>query len=98
MAGKGEQRSGVGSRERPHDVSILIGLVGRLPGVELGSKVSMMIMRPPQHGHGNEHIGGASGASAAPVWRGTRSRAGARSSWGGREQFSVRAPWALSSR
>src|SRR5713101_4142403 len=48
------------SRERRHDVSILIGLDGRVRGVEPRSKVSMMIMRPPQHGHGSEYIGGSS--------------------------------------
>ena len=37
------------SRERRHDVSILIGLDGRVRGVEPCSTVSMMIMRPPQH-------------------------------------------------
>ena len=39
-------RSGDGA----HEVSILIGAVGRYRGVEPRSKVSMMIMRPPQHG------------------------------------------------
>src|SRR5882672_4811561 len=43
-------------RERHHDVSILIGLVGWVRGVEPRSKVSMMIIRPPQHGHGWESI------------------------------------------
>ncbi len=38
--------------ERHHDGSILIGLVGRVGGVAPRSKVSMMIMGPPQHGHG----------------------------------------------
>src|SRR5207302_8156315 len=40
--------------DRDHDVSILIavGGGGRYRGVEPRSKVSMMLMRPPQHGHG----------------------------------------------
>ena len=37
------------SRERYHDVSILIWLGGRVRDVEPRSKVSMMIIRPPQH-------------------------------------------------
>jgi hypothetical protein len=39
--------------DRGHDVSILmamIGPVGRWRGVEPRSKVSIVIMRPPQHG------------------------------------------------
>src|ERR1700722_2851046 len=41
--------------DRDHDVSILtamIGPAGRWGGVEPRLKVSMMFMRPPQHGHG----------------------------------------------
>ena len=40
---------------RGHEVSILIVIgvvVGRYRGVEPRSNVSMIIMRPPQHGHG----------------------------------------------
>jgi hypothetical protein len=56
-----------------HDVSILmvmIGPVGRCRGVEPRSKVSMMIMRPPQHGQGCEGVGGSLGsrASASTLW------------------------------
>ena len=43
-----------------HEVSILItliGAVGRCPGVAPRSKISMMIMRPPQHGQGCERVG-----------------------------------------
>jgi hypothetical protein len=49
-----------------HDVSILIavGGGGRYRGVEPRSKVSMMFMRPPQHGHG------CVGLSAAAVLSG----------------------------
>src|SRR6267154_4959177 len=60
--GPAAKASSVGApccRERHHDVSILIGLGGGVRGVEPGSKVSMMIMRPPQHGHGNKCIGGS---------------------------------------
>src|SRR6266850_5596435 len=51
--------------ERHHDESILIGLVGRVRGVEPRSKVSMMIMGPPQHGHGGRDVGGSSALTSA---------------------------------
>jgi hypothetical protein len=38
-------------------VSILIELIGCVRGAQPGSKVSMMIMRPPQQGHGYERLG-----------------------------------------
>jgi hypothetical protein len=41
-----------------HEVSILIELIGCVRGEQPGSKVSMMIMRPPQHGQGCESAGG----------------------------------------
>ena len=44
-----------GERRRAHDVSILIidgWRVGRCLGWQPGAKVSMTIMRPPQHGQG----------------------------------------------
>ena len=40
---------------RGHEVSILMALIGAVDwrcGIAPRSKVSMMIMRPPQHGHG----------------------------------------------
>jgi hypothetical protein len=40
-------------RERHHDVSILIGLDGRVLGVGPRSKISMMIMRPSGLSHGS---------------------------------------------
>jgi hypothetical protein len=45
---------GVDQWRRHHDVSILIaaGGVGRCLGSQPRAKVSMMIVRPPQHGHG----------------------------------------------
>jgi hypothetical protein len=46
---------GVDRRRRHHEVSILIaagGGEGRYLGLHPRAKVSMMIMRPPQHGHG----------------------------------------------
>jgi hypothetical protein len=53
-----------------HDVSILIG-VGRHLGSQPRAKTSMMIMRAPQHGHGDGSARGASGATSgccsAPV-------------------------------
>ena len=44
-----------------HDVSILFG-VGRHFGSQPGAKVSMTIMRAPQHGHGQGNTRGASEA------------------------------------
>src|SRR5262252_8841102 len=46
-----------------HDVSILIS-VGRQLGWQPGAKVSMTIMRAPQHGHGQGSTRGASGATS----------------------------------
>ncbi|WP_410706283.1 hypothetical protein [Bradyrhizobium sp. BWC-3-1] len=40
---------------RGHEVSILMALIGAVDwrcGIAPRSKTSMMIMRPPQHGHG----------------------------------------------
>ena len=56
-----------------HEVSILIatvGAVGRYRGVLPRLKVSMMIMRPPQHGQGCERVGGLSPAVASAGWVG----------------------------
>ena len=44
-----------------HEASIRIGTVGRYRGVEPRSKVSMMIMRPPQQGQGCE-------SACGPLW------------------------------
>ena len=44
-----------------HDVSILIS-VGRQLGWQPGAKVSMTIMRAPQHGHGHGSTRGVCGA------------------------------------
>src|SRR5882757_1564756 len=55
-----KQKCSTGMSPRPctdHDVSILITAVdgaGRKRGEEPRWNVSMMIMRPPQHGHGCE--------------------------------------------
>ena len=46
-----------------HDVSILIG-VGRQLGAQPRAKVSMMIMRAPQRGHGHGSTRGVSGATS----------------------------------
>ena len=46
-----------------HDVSILIS-VGRQLGWQPGAKVSMTIMRAPQHGHGYGSTRGVSGATS----------------------------------
>src|SRR6516165_3862179 len=46
-----------------HDVSILIS-VGRQLGWQPGAKVSMTIMRSPQHGHGYGSRRGVSGATS----------------------------------
>ena len=60
------------SCKRAHDVSILIATaviaVGQCLGSPPRSKVSMMIMRPPQHGHGRGNRGssvGSAGGSGA---------------------------------
>src|SRR6516165_12769178 len=46
-----------------HEVSILIS-VGRQPGWQPAAKVSMTIMRAPQHGHGYGSRRGVSGATS----------------------------------
>ena len=50
-----------------HDVSILIG-VGRQFGWQLGAKVSMTIMRAPQHGHGYGSTRAVSDARSGCCW------------------------------
>src|SRR5512143_348055 len=76
-------------REWHHDVSILIGLGGRVLGVEPRSKVSMMIMRPPQHGHGSKDVGGSSAVAS-----GSSCGGGTASSSRTRARLSVRPPLA----
>ena len=46
-----------------HDVSILFG-VGRQFGSQPGAKVSITIIRAPQHGHGQGSMRGVSGATS----------------------------------
>jgi hypothetical protein len=58
-------------RDRGHDVSILtalIGPVGRCRGVEPRSKISIVIMRPPQHGQGCEAVAKSLGPSFAKAY------------------------------
>ena len=50
-----------------HDVSILFG-VGRHFGSQPGAKVSMTIMRAPQHGHGQGNTRSVSGATSGSCW------------------------------
>jgi ribosomal protein L2 len=50
-----------------HDVSILFG-VGRHFGSQPGAKVSMTIMRAPQHGHGQGSTRSVSGATSGSCW------------------------------
>ena len=50
-----------------HDVSILFG-VGRHFGSQPGAKVSMTIMRAPQHGHGQGSTRSVSGATSGFCW------------------------------
>ena len=55
---------------RRHEVSILIAGVcgvGRYLGEPPRSKVSMMIMRPPQHGHGRGSTDGSPGSAGLAV-------------------------------
>src|ERR1700732_5506222 len=57
----------VDRRRWSHDVSILIGAgagVGRCFGSQPRSKVSMTIMRAPQHGHGRGSTRGSSIAAS----------------------------------
>src|SRR4030088_3291462 len=57
---------GVDRWRRHHEVSILIaaGGVGRYFGSQPRAKVSMMIMRLPQHGHGRGSARGCSSAAS----------------------------------
>src|SRR6266498_3826189 len=58
----------VDRRRWSHDVSILIAAgagVGRCFGSQPRAKVSMMIMRPPQHGHGRDSTRGSSTGAAS---------------------------------
>src|ERR1700746_829619 len=50
-----------------HDVSILFG-VGRDFGSQPRAKVSMTIIRAPQHGHGQGSTCGVSGAPSGSCW------------------------------
>ena|SRR6516164_5332759 len=50
-----------------HDVSILIS-VGRQLGWQPRAKVSMTIMRAPQHGHGYGSTRAACGATSGGCW------------------------------
>ena len=52
-------RSIGGSSDCNHDVSIRIDIDGRYRGAQPRSKVSMMIMRPPQQGQGCVRICGS---------------------------------------
>jgi hypothetical protein len=49
-------------------VSILITLSGRVRGEQPRSKVSMTIMRPPQHGHGCEGVCGSLLSAVSAFW------------------------------
>src|ERR1700746_2264953 len=50
-----------------HDESILLG-VGRHCGSQPGAKVSMTIMRAPQHGHGQGITRGVCRATSGSCW------------------------------
>src|SRR3974390_401727 len=50
-----------------HDVSILLA-VDRHFGWQPRAKVSMTIMRAPQHGHGHGSTRGVSGAASGTCW------------------------------
>src|SRR5262249_9750422 len=62
-----EAESGIAAGRLAHDVSILFG-VGCHFGSQLGAKVSMMIMRAPQHGHGQGSTRSVSGATSGFCW------------------------------
>ena len=55
------------TRGQAHDVSILFG-VGRHFGSQPRAKVSMTIMRAPQHGHGQGSTSSVSGATSGCCW------------------------------
>ena len=62
----------VGRRRRGHEVSILIASgagVGRWLGSQPRVKLSMMIIRPPQQGHGRGSMRGWSASGVASVSR-----------------------------
>ena len=61
-----------------HDVSILFG-VGRHFGSQPRAKVSMTIMRAPQHGHGQGSTRSVSGATSGCCWGSTAGGATLRS-------------------
>ena len=63
----------IGMLQQPHEVSIQTGsAVGRHFGFEPRAKISMTIMRPPQHGHRRCGAPVSFGsASVAPVLMGT---------------------------
>ena len=63
--------------------------VGRCLGSQLGAKVSMMIMRPPQHGHGRGSTRGSSAAEVSGV-SGCFGVAGTASSWRARAMLAAR--------
>src|SRR5215475_9492510 len=85
---------GVDRWRRHHDVSILIaaGGVGRYFGSQPRAKVSMMIMRLPQYGHGRGSARGCS--SAASGVSGSFGRVGRASSWRACAMFPGRLPLA----
>jgi hypothetical protein len=69
VTGRGPARWEIGSalsqsNRGGHEVSILMAKVvadGRWCGWQPGAKASMMIMRPPQHGHGCAMVDGSLG-------------------------------------
>jgi len=83
---------------RHHEVSILIAAgagVGRCFGSQPRAKVSMMIMRPPQQGHGRCSTRGSSSA-AAPHVSGCSERDGTASNLRACAMLAARLPLASS--
>ena len=88
----------LGGIRRAHDVSILIGAgegAGRYFGWHPDANVSMISMRPPQHGHGRASNGG-SAASAGMGLSGSASGLGAFSNARALARLSARLPLARS--
>ncbi len=77
--------------DRHHDAAIPILLVGGARGSPPRTKVSTMIMAPPQHGQGWARAGGS---VSSAVWVSSASGAGMASSSRARAMLRVRPPLA----
>ena len=85
--------AGMDLRDRHHGLSTPRPWIGGARGWLPRSKVSMTIMRPPQHEQARALTGGSSGST---VWSASAAASGAgmASNWRARARFSVRPPLA----